>query len=56
MKKMTQENVGSALAGESQAHIKYLAFSEKAAEEDLPNVARIFKADRKSTRLNSSHS
>ncbi|HYA49074.1 MAG TPA: rubrerythrin family protein, partial [Burkholderiales bacterium] len=41
---MTQDNVGNALAGESQAHIKYLAFSEKAAAEDLPNVARIFKA------------
>jgi rubrerythrin len=44
VKKMTQENVGGALAGESQAHIKYLAFSEKAAAENLPNVARIFKA------------
>jgi len=44
MKKMTEENVKSALAGESQAHIKYLAFSEKAAAENLPNAARIFKA------------
>jgi rubrerythrin len=44
MRKMTEENVEGALAGESQAHIKYLAFSEKAAAENLPNVARIFKA------------
>jgi rubrerythrin len=44
MKKMTEENVKSALAGESQAHIKYAAFSEKAAAENLPNVARAFKA------------
>jgi rubrerythrin len=42
---MTEENVKAALAGESQAHIKYLAFAEKAASENLPNVARIFKAN-----------
>jgi rubrerythrin len=45
MKKMTAENVKAALAGESQAHIKYLAFSEKAAAEKLPNIARAFKAN-----------
>jgi rubrerythrin len=45
MKKMTEENVKSALAGESQAHIKYLAFADKAGAEKLPNVARAFKAN-----------
>ncbi len=45
MRKMTEENVKAALAGESQAHIKYLAFAEKAAAENLPNVARAFKAN-----------
>ena len=45
MKKMTEENVKGALAGESQAHIRYLAFAEKAAAENLPNVARVFKAN-----------
>lgn len=45
MKKMTEENVKAALAGESQAHIKYLAFADKAASEKLPNVARAFKAN-----------
>jgi rubrerythrin len=44
VKKMTEENVKAALSGESQAHIKYLAFAEKAAAENLANVARIFKA------------
>jgi rubrerythrin len=44
MKKMTEANVKDALAGESQAHIKYLAFADKAAAENLPNVARVFKA------------
>jgi len=45
MRKMTEQNVKDALAGESQAHIKYLAFSEKAAAENLPNIARVFKAN-----------
>ena len=44
MKKMTEANVKDALAGESQAHIRYLAFSAKAASENLPNVARMFQA------------
>ncbi len=45
MKKMTEDNVKAALAGESQAHIKYLAFAEKAAAENFPNVARAFRAN-----------
>jgi rubrerythrin len=45
MRKMTEQNLKDALAGESQAHIKYLAFAEQAAKENLPNVARSFKAN-----------
>jgi rubrerythrin len=45
MKKMTEENLKAALAGESQAHVKYAAFADKAAAEKLPNVARAFKAN-----------
>jgi rubrerythrin len=45
MKKMTEENLKSAFAGESQAHLKYLAFADKAQQESLPNVARLFKAN-----------
>lgn len=44
MKKMTEANVKDALAGESQAHIKYLAFADKASAEKLPNIARMFRA------------
>lgn len=44
MKKMTETNVKDALAGESQAHIRYLAFSARAASENLPNIARMFQA------------
>lgn len=45
MKKMTEENVKAALAGESQAHVKYAAFAERAEAEKLPNVARAFRAN-----------
>ena len=45
MKKMTEENLKNAFAGESQAHMKYLAFAEKAEKDNLPNVARLFRAN-----------
>lgn len=41
---MTEGNVKAALAGESQASQKYLAFSAVAEAEGYPNVARLFKA------------
>lgn len=45
MKKMTEENLQKAFAGESQAHVKYLAFAAKAENEKLPNIARLFRAN-----------
>jgi rubrerythrin len=44
MKKMTEENLKTAFAGESQAHMKYLAFADKAEREGLPEAARLFTA------------
>jgi rubrerythrin len=44
MKEMTKENLEAALAGESQAHIKYLAFAAQATKEGKPNIARLFEA------------
>jgi rubrerythrin len=44
MKEMTKDNLKSSFAGESQAHIKYLAFAAQAEKEGKPNVARLFKA------------
>jgi rubrerythrin len=41
---MTEKSLQEAFAGESQAHMKYLIFSEKAEKEGLPNVARLLKA------------
>jgi rubrerythrin len=44
MKDMTKENLSTAFAGESQAHVKYLAFAAKASKEGKPNIARLFRA------------
>jgi len=44
MKEMTKENLKAALAGESQAHIKYLAYSAQAEKAGKPNIARLFEA------------
>ncbi|RLC69847.1 MAG: rubrerythrin family protein [Chloroflexi bacterium] len=44
MKKMTEENLKTAFAGESQAHMRYLIFADVAEEEGRPNLARMFRA------------
>jgi rubrerythrin len=41
---MTQANLEAAFAGESQAHMKYAIFADKAEEEGYPEVARLFRA------------
>jgi rubrerythrin len=41
---MTKENLSAALAGESQANIKYLAYAARAEREGKPNIARLFGA------------
>jgi rubrerythrin len=40
----TDDNLKAAFAGESQANRKYTAFSRKAGQEGLPNVAKLFRA------------
>lgn len=44
MKKMTEQNLTSAFAGESQAHMRYTIFADKAEEEGYSNVAKLFRA------------
>lgn len=44
MKKMTEANLRAAFAGESQAHMKYLNFAQRAEKEGHANVARLFQA------------
>jgi rubrerythrin len=44
MHPMTKDNLKSAFSGESQAHMKYLLFADKAEEEGFNNIARLFRA------------
>jgi len=44
MRKMTEENLKAAFAGESQAHMRYLIFADIAEQEGKPNIARLFRA------------
>ena len=41
---ITNENLGFAFAGESQANRKYLFFAEKAEKEGYKQIARLFRA------------
>ncbi len=40
----TKENLQAAFAGESQANRKYLAFAVRAEQEQLPQIAKLFRA------------
>jgi len=44
MRKMTQKNLNDAFSGESQAHMKYLIYSEVAERNGYKNISRLFKA------------
>lgn len=44
MKKMTDDNLRAAFAGESQAHTRYEIFARKAEKEGRSNLARLFRA------------
>ena len=44
MRKMTEEFLRAAFAGESQAHMKYAAFADEAHKAGLKNVAKLFRA------------
>ncbi len=44
MRAMTKANLEAAFAGESQAHMKYASFADKAATEGYRGVARLFRA------------
>lgn len=44
MKEMTKQNLYAAFAGESQAHMKYSIFADKAEREGYPEIARLFRA------------
>jgi rubrerythrin len=44
VREMTENNLQSAFSGESQAHLRYTIYAEKAEEEGYPNVKRLFRA------------
>ncbi|MHB1295934.1 MAG: rubrerythrin family protein [Anaerolineae bacterium] len=44
MHDMTVSHLQSAFAGESQAHMRYLVYADKAAKDGFPNVSRLFSA------------
>lgn len=44
MKPKTKENVYKAFIGEAKAYFRLLAYAEKADEEDVPQVALLFRA------------
>jgi len=44
MHAMTKEFLQAAFAGESQAHMKYLIFSQEAEKKGMPQLGRLFRA------------
>jgi rubrerythrin len=44
MRKMTEENLQAAFSGESQAHMRYLIFADKAEGEGRASLARLLHA------------
>ena len=44
MKETTKTNLKDAFAGESQAHVRYAVYADRAEREGLPNIARLFRA------------
>ena len=44
MKKKTKENVYTAFIGEAKAYFRLLAYAEKAKEEEIPQIALLFRA------------
>lgn len=47
----TTDNLKEAFAGESQAYQKYTAFAKKAAQEGMPNIARLFRTTAEAERI-----
>lgn len=55
MKDMTRANLQAAFAGESQAHLRYTVFAERAEREGLTNIARLFRAASLSERIHAAN-
>lgn len=55
VKSMTDTNLKSAFAGESQAHLRYSIYSQRAEANGFPNTARLFKAIAHAERVHASN-
>ena len=44
MKEKTKENIHKAFVGEAKAYFRLLAYAQKAEEEDVPQIALLFRA------------
>ena len=44
MKEKTKENIYKAFVGEAKAYFRLLAYAQKAEEEDVPQIALLFRA------------
>lgn len=55
MRTMTKENLKQAFAGESQAHMRYTIFADRAEEEGFKDVARLFRAIAYAERVHASN-
>lgn len=51
MKEKTKKNIDTAFIGEAKAYFRLLAFAEKAEEEELPQVAMLFRAIAEAERI-----
>ena len=51
MKEKTKQNVYTAFIGEAKAYFRLLAFAEKAAEEDVPQIALLFRSIAEAERI-----
>ena len=51
----TQDNLKNAIAGESQATLKYAAFAKKADEEGYKGAAKLFRAASQAEALHATH-
>ena len=51
MKEKTKKNIYTAFIGEAKAYFRLLAFAEKAEEEELPQVAMLFRAIAEAERI-----
>ena len=54
MKEKTQKNVYEAFVGEAKAYFRLLAYADKADEEDVPQVALLFRAVAEAERVHAS--